>query len=282
MNLISSAMKKIAFALVFACGLHYSFAWNPATSRAVDTVAGSPHSPEFRKIESRAFQIGESLRFKLHYGLVNAGIAELKVENIERLNGREVFHIVGTGKSVGMFDWFYKVRDRYETYLDVESVMPWKFIRDVDEGGYTIQRNITFDHAQGSAQSDGKTYEVPPYVQDIFSAFYYSRCLDVSDLQPGDFLEIETFLDHEIYTLRLKYLHDEPVKSELGLIHCLAFRPYVQAGRVFKEADDMTIWVSSDPNHIPVRLQTDLLIGSIKMDLIDAKGLLHPLARVSD
>jgi hypothetical protein len=104
----------------------------------------------------------------------------------------------------------------------------------------------------------------------------------VKDIKTGEFLEIETFLDHEIYTLRLKYLGLEVVKSEIGRVHCMVFRPYVQAGRVFKEADDMTIWVSSDANHIPVRLQSDLLIGSIKMDLLEARGLLHPLALVSD
>lgn len=268
-------MRKYTLLVVLISLVQFGFAPEPHS-------AADPRAPEFRKVQQRAFHTGEYLKFNLHYGLINAGIAELRVKGTTKKSGRDVFHIVGTGRSVGMFNWMYKVDDRYETFLDTESMMPWEFNRHVDEGGYIIDRHITFDHTEGKAISDGKTYTVPPYVQDIFSAFYYSRCMDVKDIEPGEFLEIETFLDHEIYTLRLKYLGLEVVKSEIGRVHCMVFRPYVQAGRVFKEADDMTIWVSSDANHIPVRLQSDLLIGSIKMDLLEARGLLHPLALVSD
>lgn len=269
--------KNLILALAFAL----PFGGFSTLDHQPEVLLGETKRPDLRKIDNKAFQKGEYLKFRLHYGLVNAGEAELEVKEVISRQGRSAFHIVGEGGSVGMFNWFYKVDDRYETYLDTEAIMPWEFVRDVYEGGYEINRHIKFNQYDNWAESDGLYYEVPPYVQDIFSAFYYSRTMDVSDLKIGDMLEIQTFLDHEIYPLKLKYLGDEIVKSDVGKVKCMKFRPYVQAGRVFKEADDMSIWVSADANHIPIRMQSDLLIGSIRMDLTEYKNLKNKLALVN-
>jgi len=234
-------------------------------------------SDGMRVVENKAFRVGEVLQYKLHYGLVNAGVAELRVKETKTSKGRTTYHIVGTGGSVGMFNFFYKVDDRYETYLDTSAMVPLRFIRDVNEGGYEINRDIAFDHKIDTAYSDGKAYGVPDNIQDLLSAFYYSRTFDVAGIQVGDEFEITTFLDHEVFPLRLRYLGDERVKTKFGEIDCMKFMPIVQVGRVFEDTNGMWLWVSKDQNHIPVRMQSDLLIGSIRMDLSDYSGIQVPL-----
>lgn len=228
-----------------------------------------------------AFQVGEKLSFKIHYGLINAGVATIEVKEKKRIKGTSTYHMIGTGRSVGMTEWFFKTRDRYETFVDEKSLFPVKFLRDVNEGGYIIKRNIDFNRKNNTAiDHDLKkdtVFSLPHNVHDIFSAFYYARCLDVTFIQVGDIIEIPTFLDHEIFYFRIKFVGRESLKTELGNISALKFVPVVQQGRVFKDEDDLHIWISDDANHIPLLIKSELLVGSIKASITSQEGLRSPL-----
>jgi hypothetical protein len=228
----------------------------------------------YRKITNTAFKRGEELTYRIHYGAVNAGVAVMSVENSNKeINGRPTLHVIGTGTSKGAFDWVFKVRDRYESYMDEEALMPWLFIRRVDEGGFKINQNQSYDHTNGKVMSNGKSLAVPQYIQDMLSAFYYARTMDFSKAKKGDLYEVKTFIDDEVWDLKIKYIGKEIVNSDLGKINCLKFCPVVQKGRVFKKEEDLTLWISDDANHVPVRAQGEILVGSIKMDLIHVVGL---------
>ena len=81
------------------------------------------------------------------------------------------------------------------------------------------------------------------------------------------------FFDQEVYKFKLKLLGREEIKTKFGKVKTLKFRPYVQSGRVFKEEESLTLWVSDDENKIPVKIQASLLVGSLKAELIEYKGL---------
>jgi hypothetical protein len=229
---------------------------------------------DLRKINNEAFKPGEMLKFRIHYGIVDAGEATLEVkEEVKNFGGRECYHMVGNGRSVGAFDWFFKVRDRYESVVDKEALIPWLFIRRVNEGGYIINQNVSFNHFTDSAKSEKATIAVPDNTQDLISSFYYARTIDFSNAKEGDIFPIIGYLDDEVFPLNLKYLGKEMIKSKKGTFRCLKLRPMLQEGRVFKDQEDMTIWVSDDKNKIPVRVQTDIMVGSIKMDLVDFSNL---------
>jgi hypothetical protein len=129
-------------------------------------------------------------------------------------------------------------------------------------------------------ENGNKHYKVEPNTQDLLSAFYYARTLDMVNIRVGQEFEIQTFFDREMYPLKFKYLGKEVVKTKLGSFNCLKFRPMVEKGRVFKEEEDMTLWVSDDQNKVPIRLKTDLLVGSIEMDLVEYKNLVRPLNKL--
>lgn len=234
-----------------------------------------------RTIEQTAFKKGEFLRFDVSYGYFDTAEATLEIKKTsKKVNWRNTMHIIGKGWSKGALSWFFKVEDRYETFMDEEAILPWKFIRHVREGGYELDRNISFNHYSNKAtvyQNDKEEYAVEPHTQDLLSAFYYARTLDLQNATSGQEFVINTFFDREMYPLKIKFLGKEVVKTKLGRFNCLKFRPMVEKGRVFAEEEDMTIWISDDANKVPIRVTSDLLVGSINMDLVEYKNLTHPL-----
>lgn len=237
-----------------------------------------------RKVENSAYKSGEMLEYRLHYGVVNAGKAKLEVNKLDKkIAGREVYHMVGTGKSVGAFDWFFKVRDRYETFMDVEGAFPWMFIRDVNEGGYKIKQNYTFIQNKNKVINEkGKEFETPEGVQDMLSSFYFARTIDFSNAKKGEIFTIWSFVDDEIWPLKIRYAGKDEVEVSGETYKALKFHPVIQTGRLFKHEDDVSVWISDDANKIPLMAQGKVLVGSVKMELINHSGLVAPLAKVED
>lgn len=251
-----------------------------------DNDTSKEQTGTIRKLKQLSFKKGEFLEYDVSYGFFDAAKATLEIAHkTKEINGRNTMHIIGKSKSSGAVRWFFKVDDRYETFLDEEAILPWKFVRHVREGGYSLDRSIDFDQFENKAtvfQKDTKNYTVKPNTQDLLSAFYYARTLDLQDAKIGQEFVINTFFDREMYPLKIKFLGKDKIKTKLGKFKCLKFRPMVEKGRVFKEEEDMTLWISDDANKIPIRLKADLLVGAIKMDLIAHKNLSGKLNLIDD
>jgi len=238
---------------------------------------------KLRTIKHDAFKRGEVLKYRVHYGFIDAGeaIVEVKDEN-KLIGGRPTYHVVANGYSKGSFDWFFKVRDKYESYIDEETMAPWVFIRRCDEGGYKINQNYVFNQHKKTVDADGKNFDTPEYVQDLISSFYYARTLDFSTAKKGDIFTITSFVDNEIFELKIKYMGKETIKTNLGKFKCIKFRPVVQKGRIFKSEEDLNVWVSDDKNKLPIRAEAKILVGSIKLDLIGYMNLASPISIVTN
>jgi len=231
--------------------------------------------------QEKAYGDGEWFKFRVHYGFVTAGYATLEVNNAN-LEGKEVYHVKGKGRTVGLSKVFFNVEDDYQSYIDKEKDIPYRFIRKIDEGGHTKDIQIDFDHSTGIAHINNKKHEkkevvsFPKNAQDMVSAFYYLRNnLDASTLQKGDTVDMNMFFDKENYKFRLKFLGKEVLDTKFGKVPCLVLRPYVQAGRVFKEKESLTVWVTDDENKMPMLIKADLAVGSLKASLTEFKGLQH-------
>lgn len=234
-----------------------------------------------------AFQEGEWFKFRMSYsGFLKAGNATLSV-NETTLKGKSVYHVVGKGWTTGAIKWFFKVKDRYESYFDKDTGVPYKFIRKIDEGGHTKDIEIEFDHTKRQAfvnnkkHKTNKTFATEADVQDMVSAFYYLRNnYETENIEVGDVVELNMFFDEENYGFRLKYLGAETIKTRVNgsrvKVKTLKFRPYVMAGRVFKEEESLTLWVSADKNKIPLRIEASLAVGFLRANLEAFKGLKHP------
>ena len=239
--------------------------------------------------QESAFDTGEWFKFKMSYSSwLKAGSATLTIKD-NNINGKDVYHVVGKGWTSGMIKWFFKVDDRYESYFDKKTIVPYKFIRNIDEGGYTKDIEIDFDQVNHKAYNYDKknkvktVFDTKPNIQDMVSTFYYLRNrIDVKNIKVGDEVKVDMFFDEEIYGFKLKYLGEETIETDFGKINALKFRPSVMAGRVFKEEESLTLWVSNDKNKIPLRIKADLRIGSLRADLEAFKGLKHPFKIIVD
>lgn len=230
-----------------------------------------------------AYNVGEFFKLRIHYGLVNAGYATLEVKDAE-LNGKKMHHVVGKGYTTGMTKLMFKVVDNYESYFDKETNKPYVFIRNINEGGYKKNQQGYFNQANNTVlvkdykNKTEKTFSVPENVQDIVSSFYYLRNhTKIDKLNVGESITIDMFFDDETTKFKLKFIGRENINSKFGKINCMIFRPYVQAGRVFKEEESLTVWISDDNNKIPIRIKASLAVGSLKADIEEYRGLKHPI-----
>jgi hypothetical protein len=232
--------------------------------------------------KNEAFSGGEYLEFRLHYGLINAGYATLEVKD-EKLNGEPVFHVIGKGFSTGMTKFFFNVEDVYESYIDKDTRNPYRFVRKIDEGGYTKNQEGFFNQKTNKIlvkdykHKTEKSFDFSKNTQDILSSFYYLRNYpNINKIKVGESVIIDMFFDNETTKFKLKFIGREDIKTKFGLVSAMIFRPLVQSGRIFKEEESLTIWISDDYNKIPLRIKASLLVGSLKADLEEYRGLNNP------
>ena len=241
----------------------------------------------FAQEKTTVFKKGEWLRYKMSYsGFLKAGNATLSVDT-DTINGKEVFHVTGKGWTTGVIKWFFKVEDNYQSYFDPKTIQPYVFKRNINEGGYTINREIKFNYQSKKATvldfklQTSETIDIDN-VQDMMSAFYFLRNQDVSKLKTGDEIALDMFMDSEIYPFKLVFLGEELLKTRFGKINSLKFRPMVQAGRIFKENESVTIWITADENKIPIKLKASLAVGSLRAELDAYKGLANSFKIIYD
>lgn len=238
--------------------------------------------------QTKTFDVGEWFKFRIHYGLVNAGYATLEIKEATR-SGKKVFHAVGNGYTTGMTKFFFKVTDDYQSFFDKKTGQPYQFLRKIDEGGYTKNQEGFFNQSANNVlvkdykKKTEKTISVPENVQDIVSSFYYLRNHpNIDKLKVGESIAIDMFFDDETTKFKLKFMGREVLKTKFGNVNTMIFRPYVQAGRVFKEEESLTVWISDDDNKVPLRIKASLAVGSLKADLEGFKGLQHPFKIIAE
>jgi hypothetical protein len=233
---------------------------------------------EIKSIINTAFTYGEKLEYRIHYGPMNAGKCEFLVNKDPiDINGRKTFHIKVNGKSTGIVDAMFNVRDEYESYVDETAIIPWKCIKKVKEGGYTDSDFILFDQLNGIASSKRGKVEIQEQTQDIVSAIYFARTTDMSNAKIGDVFPVNIYMDAENYQLRFKFIKRETIKTEAGTFKTLVIKPQLLKGRVFKDEDALTLWVTDDENKIPLLVESDIFVGSVKAEITKIKGNRNPM-----
>jgi len=236
----------------------------------------------WRQINNEAFKVGERLQWRFYYDAWIAGItagfgvAEVK-ETSKKFNNREVYHIDTEGFSKGMFNWFFKVRDQFDSYMDKEFMAPHYFVRRTREGGYQKDDEYEFNHSENYVITRTDSVPTPPYIQDFISAIYYTRTINSDTLEKGDVIPVNFFLDDSVYTSAIVYEGKEIIRIKLGEFRCLRFRPGMATGEVFAKKYPMTLWVTDDKNHLPILAQSAVIIGNVKAELMEFDGLASEL-----
>ena len=238
---------------------------------------------ELTMVNEPVFKVGEQLSYRLKYGIFTAAEAELSVQNTDiKYNGHPAYHIVVEGKTAGSFDVFYKVRNRYESYVDQKTLLPYYYAENRHEGSWKHSDKVSFDHETNKITANKGTYPYTGKVFDFVSAYYFARTIDISKMHIGDKFELKYFLDDGINSLGITYVGKEKVTCSMGTFNCLKFNPTILPGRIFKKNSKLYLWITDDNNRIPVKAQVEVILGSITMDLTGAKGLKFPLNAIKN
>lgn len=254
---------------------------------AITYSQNSESKKDFRNIKQNAFKEGEKLTFDINYGFVTAGEAVMEIDPVfQTINGRKCYDIRFFVNSTSSFDWVYKVRDFYRTYVDKEGLFPWRFEQHIKEGNYQRDFEAIFDQENlkvktYTGEKDPKKfegeYDIPEYVQDAMSAFYYYRTLDYSKMKTGDITLLQNFYKDKTYPLNVKYLGKETIEVPAGEFRCIKIEPLVQEGGLFKSEGSIVVWMTDDDRKMPVKVKTKVIIGSIDAELSKYSGLAGPL-----
>ncbi len=242
-------------------------------------IGMAAHGQSLPYLKEPSFQAGEELTYRLRYGVIAAATGTLKVEDSKiKFSSPHTFHLTARGQTSKGFSVFYTVDNRYDSYIDSRNFLPHYYTENIREGNYRRTDIVRFDHRKRTVQGNKGTFQSEsPQTFDLLSAYYFSRNLDLSAVKPGHSFTMTYFLNDEIATLGIQYVGIESIKTPLGTLECLKFSPEIKPGRIFKKDSKLYLWVTNDGNRIPVKAQVEILIGTVTLELADAKGLKHPL-----
>ncbi len=240
------------------------------------------YSQELKNVKEPVFKVGERLNYRLRYGFITAAEAAIRVEPTDvKFDDRPVYHLVAEGRTAGSFNVFYKVRNRYDSYIDQRNLSPYLYTENIREANYRRSDKARFYQDQKKIVSNKGTFKGDGQTFDVVSAYFFARSLDISKLKQGDKFSMDYFLDDGVSKLEVQYVGKERIKTPFGQFNCIKFSPSIQPGRIFRKDSKLYLWITDDANRIPVKAQVEILVGSVTLELMSADGLKFPLGIVN-
>ena len=231
------------------------------------------HLKAMRYVPNKAFGFGERLEYDVHYSFVKAGTAVFYVDKKSHtVSGRPTFKVTFQVKSNPDFAFIYKVQDTYVTWLDIDGIFPWQFIQRTREKNFKKDFKAIFDQHQHKAVTTEGTYDIPPFVHDVVSAFYFVRTQDLSNAKRGERIRLKNFFDRETHDLVVIVKGRERIEVKGGTYDCVVVEPKIEQGSPFGFDGKLELWLSNDERKIPVKVVTHIPIGTIEAELTHYRG----------
>lgn len=227
-------------------------------------------------------QSGEVLNYRIHYGVLNAGTATLTAKKTNYA-GKPHLYVKGYGRTTGAVRAFFRVEDNYESFINIQTGLPSYYVRNVQEGGYSQHLHTVFNHDNqtlvltNKEKNTSRQLKSVRGVQDMLSAFYHLRTMDASELRVGSVQKLNIWIDDELFPFQLKVVGSENLRTKFGTINALKIVPQVMSGRVFRDKEGVTLWVSNDRNYVPLAVKAELAVGSLKASLENYKNVRYPM-----
>lgn len=236
----------------------------PALAEEPDGVDDQTEPGDFDPAPT-VFGPGERMVFSVGFGPISAGEGILEILGLVEHNGRTCYRIQSSANSNRYFSSMYRVRDKILSYIDVEQLNSRYFYKRLREGDYKKTVEIDFDQENHLAMyAHGDTLEVAPGVQDVLSAFFYVRNLD---LVPGTTYPVPAHSSRKTYDLQVIVHGMEEVEVEAGKYECFVVEPVILGEGLFKSEGKMTLYITNDANRVPVLIKTKIPVGSIDVEL---------------
>ncbi len=236
-------------------------------------VAGDTTAPAMRYVENSAFGFGERLEYDVGYKFISAGTAVFQVaKDPYTVQNRPCYKVWFEVRSHKNLEFVYKVRDTYTTWLDIDGIFPWQFTQAVRENNYSRNFKAVFDQVQHKARTSEGEFDIPDFVHDIVSAFYFIRTQDLRSARRGDVIRLKNFHDRESHNLAVKILGREQIEVDAGVFNTVVVEPVIESGSPFGFEGRLVMWMSDDDRKIPIKVSTQIPIGSIDAELRQYSG----------
>jgi hypothetical protein len=236
---------------------------------------------------SPAYQRHERIEYRIHYGFINAGSAVFQVHpDLYSVNGKVCYKTTVTGASSGSFDLVMVIRDTWGTYMDTATKIPQKCYRDIRENKYRIKEHVQYNYTAKTAElikennkgvKKTQTHVIPGPVHDIVSGGYFLRQLDYSKITPGTLINLDAFFEGKVYDFNIRFVGRETIDTKYGKIKAIKLQPVMPENELFDGGNSIRIWISDDANKLPLKIQADMFVGAVEVDLKEYSGLKHPI-----
>ena len=213
---------------------------------------------------------GERLVFQLSWYGIPEGKAVVEASDGGYLQGRKMYRISAVTASNQFVDAFFPVRDGIHSVIFADTLSSYKFVVHQEEGTYRSDKEIIFDYAKRKAtftkNGDVSVYDIPAFVTDSLSAYYYFR---TKELMVGKTITIDVFDDRQLWQVEVQILRKERIQTPAGAFNTILTKPLLKFEGIFQRKGDVYIWITDDSRKMPVRMKSKILIGSINADLIE-------------
>jgi hypothetical protein len=179
-------------------------------------------------------------------------------------------------ESLKSLAFLYRIKNWYRSVIDEEGIFPWEFEQHNRENDYKRDFKAIFNHSKKVAIVGDKSYNIPPMVHDIASAFYYVRTLNIGKMRKDSVFYLENFYEDKTYSLGVKILGKQVVSVEAGKFKCIVVEPLVVKGGLFKSEGNIIIWLTDDENKMPIKVSAKIPIGYVSAELTSYSGLKNP------
>jgi len=238
---------------------------------------------------NNSFVSGENVTYQVYYNLgflwLSAGMASFNVADTN-YNHKTCYRINSYGTSYPNYDWLYKVRDQFTTIVDPKTILPYYYYQHSHEGSYEVTNKFLFNYSDSVVYSFTKnsnkpftrdTIKLKNNVYDVLSAIYSCRTINFNNKKTGQKIPISLIINGEVFELYIRYLgKEEIVTRDNRIFNCNKFSVYLVEGTIFKGGEDMMVWVTDDKNQVPVCIESQILVGSVKAFVDKISGTKWP------
>lgn len=232
------------------------------------------------------FKLGEKLYYKMNYSIFTVGKAEISIYPVEyTISQRECYKIDVYGKTAGAVAIVSRVNDNWGSFVDMDSLIPLKSWRIIEEGKFRKKEYVDFDHEKGKVDvrvvnnetgvlEEPQTYDFnDPHMLDLISGYAYLRTINFRQYEIGDTLKMKGFFEDKFYNFDILYMGTEKIKTKLGKIMAHKLIPVMPDNKLFAGENSISAWFAADDSKLPLKIEARMFIGRAGCEITGYEGL---------
>ena len=219
------------------------------------------------------FAVGEELVYRATFGGIPAGTARMRVDGIELVRGRPAYHVVF---SIDGGIPLFRVRDRYESWIDVETLASLRHRQQISEGRY--KRNTTYEIYPERSEYQKQGDSVRASVQNPLDDGSFIYAVRAAGIQVGETRRDDRYFRPDRNPVVLTGVRQEMVEVAAGRFATTVVRPTIRTSGIFSEDGQAHVWFTDDEQRYPVQVKAKFAKFSLTLTLQSIERGAHPSA----